>query len=45
MEFTHFLTSAYSLPKNEKKCGILLTVFGRIPIAQKKTTTKREAAP
>ena len=33
MEFTHFLTSAYSLPKNEKKCGILLAVFGRIPIA------------
>ena len=36
LEFTHFSNSGDALPKTtKKKCDILLTVFGRIPIAQK----------
>ena len=36
LEFTHFSNSDDALPKTtKKKCDILLTVFGRIPIAQK----------
>jgi len=44
LEFTHFLNAGDALPKTtKKKCDILLTIFGRIPIAQE--TTKRNAAP
>ena len=43
LEFTYFLNSGDALPKTtKKKCDILLTVFGRIPIAQKKNNNQKE---
>ena len=43
LEFTHFFRLLAFHSKTTKKSDILLTVFGRIPIAQK--TTKRNVAP
>ena len=35
LEFTHFLVTLAHHSNTMKKCDILLTVFGRIPIAKK----------
>ena len=44
MEFTHFLTSAYSLPKNDKKSAASFWQFS-VEYRLHTHTTKRKAAP